>query len=386
MRFKFVVSFVAAATMSLGYLAIASPAQASGSTVLFWGTDGAARFTSPTAVTGLPQGASAIQAGNSAEYAIVDGTLYAWGVNANGELGNGTLVNELSTAVEPEIPSSSIITVGEGWSWAAAADSTGKVWGWGFNQNGVLCNPAGTNVKVPRRITNLGDTSGVKQISGGYIHSEFLFNDGTVESCGNGTKGELGDGSEANSSSPVSVAFPAGTDIVSISSGNEFTLAVDSKGNLWCWGYSAWGQCGVTKNTVTSPVEIPLEAPVAHAYAGGNGIRDGHSIVLLQDGTAWTFGSDKWGQIGNGSPRHSHPTRYHVAIPGETIVAVAASGHDTYAADSHGDLWEWGDNSLGRLGDPSITQGKVSSPTESNAVSGVFSVSGTAGMTVVQTH
>ncbi len=372
---------------TVGYTASAPTLAAadSKSTVLFWGGDGVHRFNSPTSVSGLPSGASTIQAGNTGEYAIVHGVLYAWGMNQNGQLGDGNFTDEPSTAVLPTIHSSNAITtVGEGWNWAAAADSAGQAWAWGFNQNGVLCNPTGTNVDHPRPITDFGDTSGVKQISGGFKHSEFLFNDGSVESCGSNIDGELGDGSETDSSSPVTVSFPKDTDIVSINSGALFTLAVDSSGHLWCWGNSALGQCGVTQTAITKPIEIPLEAPVTQAYAGGAGAGSGSSIVLLKDGTVWTFGCDENGQLGNGKAEPGDPTPYQVTIRGATVVAVAANGHDSYAVASDGHLWGWGDNDKNELGDPSLPSGNIESPVESSDVSGAFNVSATAGMTIVQ--
>jgi alpha-tubulin suppressor-like RCC1 family protein len=352
--------------------------------VQFWGKNRVEKNPTPTFVTNLPADPSVIQAGNSASYVIAAGKLYAWGDGKDGQLGVGDKNSEPTTAVQPTFPAgATIATVGEGGAWAAAADTSGQgVWGWGANRSGVLCHPRGGPLTTPTAITNLLDSSGVKEISGGYEHSEFLFHDGSVESCGVNNNAELGDGSTKNSAIPVRVEFPKRTDIVSISSGNEFTIALDSNGHLWCWGYSPWGQCGVVTRRVEAPIKISLPATVIWYYAGGSGAKNGHVLALLSNGNLYAWGSNAYGQLGNGKRDKSNPKPLQIHVPGATIVSVAAGGTSSFAVDSSGNLWVWGSNTAGRLGDPSLPR-VVLTPTQLTKVSGLHDVSATAGTAVV---
>jgi alpha-tubulin suppressor-like RCC1 family protein len=339
-------------------------------------------MATPVPVTGLDEVPTSMVGGNSASYAIVGGQLLDWGADQHGQLGIGSDVAHPTDAVLPKFPVGDVITsVGEGFYWAAATDGT-HVWAWGNTADGVLCRPAGPDPTTPKPVTGLQDGSGVKAITGGFLHSVYLFNDGTVEDCGLNVQGELGNGGTTSSSTPVVVQFPADTDIVAVSSGNDFTDAVDSEGNLWCWGFNNFGQCDPASKAhlIKTPQLVALSAPVAQVYAGGSTTTNGQTIALLTDGSVWAWGNDADGQIGDGTTAASEPVT-RVPVPG-TVVGVATAGWSSYAVTSSGALYVWGANSAGQLGDPSLGSG-VDVPTLSTTVTGAMAVSGTAENAIV---
>lgn len=384
MRRTIRVGVVAAAAVAVGVMVGGAAGAVSTSPVQAFGDYnlGLGEMPTPVPVTDLAGAPSSMVGGNSASYAIVGGHLYAWGADQDGQLGIGSDVAHPTDAVQPKLPVDDLITsVGEGFYWAAATDGT-QVWSWGNTGDGVLCRPGKPDPTSPKAVTDLQDGSGVRQITGGFLHSVYLFNDGTVEDCGLNAQGELGNGGTASSSTPVVVDFPTGTDIVAVSSGNDFTDAVDSDGNLWCWGFNNFGQCDPTSRShlIETPQLVALSAPVAQVYAGGSTTTNGQTIALLTDGSVWAWGNDADGQIGNGKTAASEPVT-RVQIPG-TVVAVATAGWSSYAVTSAGSLYVWGSNSAGQLGDPSLGSG-VDSPALSTTVSGVTDVSGTAENAIV---
>ncbi len=180
----------------------------------------------------------------------------------------------------------------------------------------------------------------------------------------------------------MTVEFPTGTDIVAVSSGNDFTDAVDSDGNLWCWGLNNFGQCDPASRShlLKTPQLVALRGPVAQVYAGGSTPTNGQTIVLLTDGSVWAWGNDSDGQIGNGATSVSAPVT-QVAIPG-TVTGVATAGWSSYAVTSSGALYVWGSNGAGQLGEPALGSG-VDVPTLSTTVSGATAVSATAENAIV---
>ena len=262
--------------------------------------------------------------------------MYAWGDGKDGQLGVGNRTSEPTTAVQPTLPAGdTIATVGEGGAWAAAADTSGQgVWSWGANRSGVLCHPRGGPLTSPSAITGFLDSSGVKQISGGYEHSEFLFHDGTVESCGVNNNAELGDGSTKNSATPVRAKFrrePTSCRSVRATSSRLHSIrkAISGAGAT-----SAWGQCGVVSRRVEAPRRISLPATVTRYYAGGSGAKNGHVLAVLSNGDLYAWGSRCLGQLGNGKRDKSNPKPLQIHVPGGSIVSVAAGGTSSFAVDS----------------------------------------------------
>lgn len=325
----------------------ASPAvtNAKGSPVRTWGKT----FTVPTSVT-LPDASPVIQtqAGNEAGYVLLsDGTVWAWGINGQGELGNGTFISSKSVAVQVAFPAGTFITtIGEAFDSAMAIDSQGNVWGWGNGAQGMLCgNPDST---VPLPVTGFGKP--VTAIAGGSDHYLFLLNNGRVRACGSDVSGDLGDGPGGGwTNTPVLVRNL--TNVVQISAGSHVSGAVDAFGNVWMWGEGGYGQMGNGSFSDSSmPVQVDLPGPASELSVGGSVSTNGSECAMSM-GAPYCWGNDAFSQLGDGGTTNS---AVPVAVNGvANVVAVYAGGQASYAVTASGNLYAWGADNAGQIGNGS---------------------------------
>jgi hypothetical protein len=291
---------------------------------------------SPVAVAGLPSDVSVVQAANWGGLAIAGGNVYQWDRSKS------------PTATEITGPTDAT-SVGEGYyfSAAAATDGTrdGQLWTWGENSAGDLCQGSVGGTRPPARVFGAGN---VVQVSGGASHLLILDANGTVRACGENASGELGDGTFDDSDVPVKVKGLSGCK--AISSGNLQSDAL-CHGKVYDWGNNEWGQLGNGSTTNSDlPVEVNLQGRASEIYAGGDLSTNGQSIALV-DGVPYAWGNDSWGQLGNRKEEPDSTTPIPVEVPkGVTYSFVATGGETSYGVTSSGDVYAWGDNSTGELG------------------------------------
>lgn len=304
----------------------------------------------PTIVAGITGKVVQIATSNSDGYALTaSGTVWAWGVASYGELGNGTTPPYSTRAVRVRFPAGVRIRRLANpmpFDGALAIDTHGHAWGWGLDAYGDLC-------LTPLILTRPAELplSGVSLATGARTHS-LLDVRGTVVACGNGQDGVLGTGSTTNSSTPVRVVgLPPRAHVTALTSSWEGSGALLSDGAYYDWGYNAAGQLGdgSTSDRAT-PVHVRLPAAVRQVFQGGSGPTNGQTIALLSNGTLWTWGDGRRGQLGDGT-RASASRPVRVRTPhGIRFVTVNSGGYSTYAIDSTGRLWDWGGNQNGQLG------------------------------------
>lgn len=201
---------------------------------------------------------NAASAGGTHTIAIQkDGSLWTWGDNTSGQLGN-TAVSSTPVPTPAKIGSLTYNSVSAGASHSMAIDTTGKLWAWGSNSSGQLGNNAGSaggTLNVPTQITADSDWT---IVSAGGAHTLAIRTNGTLWAWGANTDGQLGDGSGIDQISPTQV----GTDRswISISAGGAHSAALKADNTLWTWGRNTYGQLGNGK-TVTSTVPVSIANP-----------------------------------------------------------------------------------------------------------------------------
>jgi alpha-tubulin suppressor-like RCC1 family protein len=317
------------------------------------GTEGPVAQTEhekPTPIPGIEGSVVQIATSNSDTYALTsDGTVWAWGVGSNGELGDGRTPLYDNTAVKVGFPAGVRITSLPNpmpFDGGLAIDSQGVAWAWGLNADNDLCLPSGLVVRTPEQIPLTDVTLG----TGARTHSMFVSH-GSVFACGSGQFGELGNGGTADSSTPTPVVgLPQGA-VKALTSSWGGSGALMASGQYYNWGYNQAGQLGNGTTTDSAvPVHVALSKPVVQVFQGGSGPKNGQTIAIVSGDSLWTWGNGTHGQLGNGS-RSSSSSPIHITLPrGARVASVSSGGYTSYAIDTSGNLWAWGRNDDGQLG------------------------------------
>src|SRR5206468_1644563 len=186
-------------------------------------------------------GVTAIAAGSYHGLALKeDGTVWAWGDNGYGQLGDGTTVASSSIPVRVKVLSG-VTAIAAGSTFSLALVSDGTVWGWGQNQNGQLAQAAIHSTTTPVRV---GDVGGVSAIAAGEFHTLALMQDGTVWAWGGNSTGALGDDATRGQNTPAPAPVRGLAGVRAIAAGGVFSAALKADGTVWAWGDNAHGQLG----------------------------------------------------------------------------------------------------------------------------------------------
>ena len=196
-----------------------------------------------------------------------DGTIWAWGKNENGQLGNGASADSSVPVQVMGLAGIEQISAGEYHSMALRADGT--VWAWGRNQYGQLGDNTRNSSSTPVQVTGengFGYLTGVEEIAAGIGYSMALMSDGTLMAWGHNNSYQLGDGTQQSRNAPVQVLDSAGTaalaEVVEFSANGETTMAKTADGTVWIWGTNRYGEFGNGTNGSYSalPLEFGVEA------------------------------------------------------------------------------------------------------------------------------
>jgi alpha-tubulin suppressor-like RCC1 family protein len=269
-----------------------------------------------------------------------------------------------------------VIALSNSGRFALRADGT--VWAWGSNTSGELGNGTFTASTVPVRVTGLTDVVAIAD-AGGTVYA--LRADGTVWAWGSNYIGQLGRGYFGGESAfPVQVSGL--TDVVAIG-GGDGGLAIRADGTAWIWGANRNGQLAdgqpcpsdpLARCMSLVPVRISGLAGVSAIVGGGN------SYAVLDDGTVWAWGRSENGRLGNGVDcdlaTQTCESRVPVRVSNLTNVSGVADFVDGgYALRADGTVWGWGSGSSGALGTGVTTYSTV--PVHIAGLTGVSAVTGT---------
>jgi alpha-tubulin suppressor-like RCC1 family protein len=345
------------------------PLPPSGGTLWTWGYNQDGQLGDGTMINKT----SPIRIGNLTDWKLIavggggaikdDGTLWTWGYNYFGQLGDGTTINK-----------SSPIQIGYLTDWSqlirfrhgqVAIKTDGSLWGWGLNAFGVLSDQLPPQSSSPIQIGSLTDW---KQVSVVDSHIATIKNDGTLWTWGYNYKGQLGIGTggwATEISSPTQVGLL--TNWKQVACGWEHTVAIKTDGTLWAWGSNDSGQLGDgTTISKSSPIQVSSLTDWKQIVSGYN-----MTAAIKTDGTLWTWGyggADAYGggtgQLGDGTiVSKSSPVQIGLLTNWKL---VACGFHMSTAIKTDGTLWTWGDNYYGQLGDGTNTS--KSSPVQVGAL------------------
>jgi alpha-tubulin suppressor-like RCC1 family protein len=298
------------------------------------------------------------------------GQLYAFGSNKEGELGNATHngteePNPTPTLVGLPAATGPVTQVAAGNLDSLAVTSTGQLYAFGLNEMGELGLATNSGTTTPNPTPTLvslpGATGPVSQIAAGTLHTLALTSTGQLYAFGWNDEGQLGstsnNGTNTANPTPTLVSLPGATGPVSqIAAGTEHSLALTSTGQLYTFGGNDYGQLGITTN---SGVKTPNPTPALVSLPGATGpvtqIAAGayHSLALTSTGQMYAFGYNLYGELGNTTHTEKpNPTPTLVTLPGAsgTITEIAAGAYQSLAVTSAGQLYAFGLNEQGQLG------------------------------------
>ncbi|MCL2463460.1 MAG: hypothetical protein FWF28_00085 [Micrococcales bacterium] len=304
--------------------------------------------------------------GNTVAALTSGGTVYTWGRSNLGQLGNGTTGGASTVTATPGkvgglLAGKDIVQIAAGGGCVVALASDGTVYTWGHNGLGTLGDGTTADSSVPVQVTGLLAGVKITQVASSGADVVALAEGGTVYAWGSNINGQLGDGTTTNSSVPVQVSvLPAGVTATQIAAGNYFTVVLGSDGAVYSWGRNTTRQLGnglkVDSPTPVQPTGLPAGVTVTQIAAGGT-----NTAVLLSDGSVYIWGGSFVGEGANGTfGALSQAPKLASTLPaGKDIVQVVVGNGTLAALASDGTMYAWGQNHAGQLGDATPTDSAV---------------------------
>jgi alpha-tubulin suppressor-like RCC1 family protein len=315
-------------------------------TVWTWGDNGYGQLgdgttmnrNAPVPVISLSDVFAVAGGGNHTLALTGEGRVWAWGDNSNGQLGDGTFLSRTQPVLVPYFTDG--VAVAAGYAHSLGLKKDGTVWAWGDNSSGQLGNGTTETSNLPAQVSGLTEAIA---IAAGQYHNYALRKDGTLWAWGANGDGQLGDGSFHTRTVPVQVSGLS--DVVSVAAGGYHGLAIQNDRKVWAWGRNWEGELGDPSfDQRTIPVLVEGLSGIILVSAGTS-----HSLALKNNGTVWAWGANDHGQLGNSAFQASSTP---VEVPDlVSVIGLAAGANHSLALRNDGTVWAWGENGSGQLGD-----------------------------------
>ena len=308
-----------------------------------------------------------IAAGGEFSLALkTDGTVMSWGSDSNGQLGDDSNF-AFKTAPVFVAGLTNVVAVAAGWFHSLALLDNGTVYAWGSDGEGQLGNGAPLLDQALKVQTQISGS--VIAIAANTNYSLALTSAGQIISWGSDGFGQLGNGGTNTNNPSTGTVTGAQNNNVAIVAGGRHALALQADGTVLTWGDNAYGQLGVSATTPqqTAPVQITSLQNIIALSAGYN-----HNLALKSDGTLLSWGGDENGQLGDSTARKEQYTP--VAVQGASeIIGISSGLYHNVAVRADGTLLSWGDNREKQLGDASTVNQPI--PVVVGSASGIVAVS-----------
>ena len=319
-----------------------------------WGSNTYGLGDGSSTIADLPVGISSgvewmeVAAGQEDTLALKsDGSLWAWGRNAYGQHGDGTQAAHTEPAPINAGTDWIAVVIGRYGDYSLGLKSDGSLWAWGLNAYGDFGNGTTISSMTPTRV----DGTNWIAVDAGVHHTLALKSDGSLWAWGWNAHGQLGDETTTDRSSPVQIG--GGNTWTAIAAGDDYSLAIKTDGTLWAWGNNDFGKLGDgTRIERHVPVQIGSDTDWTAAVASTS-----HSLALKADGTLWAWGDNAVGALGDGTSTERHePIRVGSR---SDWAAADAGGFHSLGLTTDGTVWSWGSNWYAQLGSGTTDAGRA---------------------------
>lgn len=291
---------------------------------------------------------------------------YGYGVNTFGEVGDGSTTTRPATV---RVDKSGVLAgkffaaISAGSFHKVALSTEGKVYAWGANDVGQLGIGTQIDSPLPVAVTGVLATKTVTAIAAGAKHCLALTSEGKVYAWGDSGQGQLGINSYVFQTTPVPVdttGVLAGKTVVGIAAGENNSFAVTSDGLVFAWGYNNSNYAGVPgklgdgTSTAFRPAPVAVTGALTGKLVTMVSAGDNHTLAVTADGKLYAWGENTTGALGDGTTTHRlAPVAVDVTgvLAGKTIISASAGYDHTLAVSSDGQVFAWGANGTGQLGD-----------------------------------
>ncbi|MFV8356330.1 T9SS type A sorting domain-containing protein [Flavobacterium sp. XS1P32] len=314
-------------------------------TLWAWGRDfltgGAGDVSTPVQI-GTGTNWKAVSAGSIHALAIkTDGTLWAWGLSSDGSFGSG-IAGDFSILPKQIGMQSDWLTIAAGTKVSTAIKTDGTLWSWGYNAVGQVGDGTTVTKLIPTQIGTDTNWSSISLHVSNYTYSSTLAlkTDGTLWAWGTNNDGQLGDGTFVQKNAPVQIGTD--TNWSSIDTGESHSLAIKTNGTLWAWGKNQYGELG---DGTTVKKNVPTQIGTSTLWTSVRG-GTGFSVGTQTGGLLLAWGVNSSGQLGNGTL--TIQTTPLLSTTSAQTVSVGSS--HSFIQNATG-TYSWGYNAYGVLGD-----------------------------------